>query len=461
MAANSFVTKIRQGIIESYVANRPLSNQLFKKAGRFMPGGDTRSVTFFNPFPSFMKSGKGCVILDVDGNRYIDFLNNYTSLIHGHAHEKTVSAVMEQCSKGSVFASPVESQIDLAKNLCNRIRAADKVRFCNSGTEATMAAIRFARAFTKKYKVVKAEGGYHGSHDLAEISVKPDLAKAGPVTAPYSVPEDASIPPNVIKDCITIPFNELSPTQKIIDRHKDELAAVIIEPLQGSAGIIPGTSEFLRGIREITRQLNIPLIFDEVMSFRLSEGGCQEIYDIDPDITALGKIIGGGYPVGAVAGYSHILELSSPLKEHFLPHSGTFNGNPVTMVAGLATLKDFPQTEIDRINSLGKRLREGFREKAKSLGLAIQVTGMGSLTQIHFTPQKVTSWRGAARANLDIRNIFHLSLLEKGIFPAARGMFNISTPMGESEIDMAVNAVESTLENLLPYIEAVEPQILL
>lgn len=445
----------------SYISKRLTSERLYKEARHFLPGGDTRSVAFYRPFPAFMEFGEGCRLHDVSGNVYIDFLNNYTSLIHGHAHPKIVEAVTEQVKRGSVFASPVENQLDLAKIICDRLPSAEKIRFCNSGTEATLTAIRFARAHRKKYKIVKTEGGYHGSHDLAEISVKPALEKAGPVERPNSVPEDISIPPSVVSDCIIIPFNEKEIAERIVEQHKEDLAAVIIEPLQGSCGMIPPDPDFLKVVREVTFKHKIPLIFDEVISFRLAKGGCQEIYDVVPDLTALGKIIGGGYPVGAVAGSEEIMDLSSPLIATFLSHSGTFNGNPVTMAAGFAAMNELTISEIDRINELGEKLRMEFNKVLEEVGIISQVTGMGSLAQIHFTNQQVKDWRGAATGRLDIRELFHLLLMDKGIFAASRGMFNISTPMSEKEINEASTAVKSCLLELIPYIEKAAPMLIL
>jgi glutamate-1-semialdehyde 2,1-aminomutase len=444
-----------------YIEKRPRSEKLYREARIFLPGGDTRSVTFFQPFPTFMERGEGWRLYDVDGNVYIDFGNNQTSLIHGHAHPKVVEAVIGQVKRGSVFASPVEHQFKLAKIICDRLPSADKVRFCNSGTEATMGAIRLARAYRKRYKIVKAEGGYHGSHDLVEISVKPALEKAGPVDMPNRVPEDISIPPGVASDCVIIPFNNSKIAERIISQHHEDLAAVIVEPVQGSCGMVPSDPEYIRDIREVTSRYHIPLIFDEVYTFRLSKGGWQEIYDIVPDITALGKIIGGGYPVGAIAGREEFMDLFSPLNPNLLTHSGTFNGNPVTMAAGVAAMEALTSSEIDRINKLGEKLRMYFNNVLEEVGIIAQVTGIGSLAQIHFTKEEVKDWRSAATGRVDVRTMLHLLLMDKGIFPAARNMFNISTPMGEKEIEGASTALKNCMEELRPYIEKAAPELIL
>ena len=444
----------------AYVGKRPRSQRLYQEAQSFMPGGDTRSVTFYRPFPSFMDHGKGCRLYDVDGNDYIDFGNNQTSLVHGHAHPKIVEAVLEQVRRGSVFSAPVEHQFRLAQHICGRLPSAEKVRFCNSGTEATMGAIRLARAFRKKYQVAKVEGGYHGSHDLVEISVKPPLEKAGPVERPNSVPEDVSVPPGVVQDCVVIPFNHTEVATRIISEHQEDLAAVIVEPVQGSCGMIPSSLDYLRGLREVTSQYRIPLIFDEVYTFRLAPGGWQGLHTIVPDITALGKIIGGGYPVGAIAGREELMDLFSPLKPDFLAHSGTFNGNPVTMVAGVAALTELTGAAIDGINHLGATLRTNLTKALRDAGIIAQVTGTGSLAQLHFTKEEVMDWRSASSARLDIRSLLHLWLLNHGIFPAGRMMFSISTPMGEKEIDVLGTTVKDGLLELKPYIRKTVPELI-
>jgi glutamate-1-semialdehyde 2,1-aminomutase len=453
---DEYLNKIRT----KYISKRPKSEQMHKEARQFLPGGDTRSVTFFRPFPTFIERGEGCRLFDVDGNVYIDFGNNQSSLIHGHAHPKIVEAVITQVNRGSAYSAPSENQFKLAKIICERLPSADKVRFCNSGTEATLGAIRLARAYKKKYKIVKVEGAYHGSHDIVEISVKPALEKAGPIEKPNRVPEDISVPPNVVSDCVIIPFNKVDIARHIISDRKEDLAAVIVEPVLGSGGMLPPDPDFLWVLREVTATYKIPLIFDEVYTFRLAKGGYQEICNVVPDITALGKIIGGGYPVGAIAGREEFMDLFSPLNTTFLTHSGTFNGNPVTMAAGVAAMTELTASEIDRINKLGEKLRMNFNNVLEEVGIIAQVTGTGSFSQIHFTKEEVKDWRSAATGRLDLKVMLQLLLMDRGIFPAARCMFNISTPMGEKEIDEARSALTTCLLQLRPYIERTAPELI-
>ena len=452
--------KFIENMHAAYAAKRPNSEKLHYKAGRFMPGGDTRSVTFYIPFPTFMRYGQGFSLVDVDGLEYLDFQNNYNSLIHAHAHPKITEAVAKQIRTGTVYGSPAESQILLAEELCQRLPGADKIRFCNSGTEATMLAIGLARYVTQRYKILKMEGGYHGSHDVGQISIKPPLESAGPIENPHSVPEHAGIPPNVLKDCVVAPFNDIKLTEKIISEHHQYLAAIIVEPIAGSCGMIPPQPGFLEMLRETASKFKILLIFDEVLSFRLSRGGGQELYGVVPDLTALGKIIGGGFPVGALAGSNEYLNHFAPDKAGFLGHSGTFNGNSATMTAGLATLTELTVPEIDRINRLGKKLRTDLRKVLNNLEITAQVTGAGSLAQIHFTDREVKDWRSAATANIDLRTIFHLLLLEKGIFAATRAFFNISTPMGATEVNKLMEAAQSALIEMKPYITTTAPHLI-
>ena len=407
-----------------------------------------------------MCKGQGFHLYDVDGNRYTDFWNNATSLVLGHAHPDVVKAATGQIEISSIYGTPSENQTNLAKLICQRFPSIETLRFCNSGTEATMAAIRMARALSGKYKIVKMEGGYNGAYDIVDISVKPDLQKVGDLEAPNSVPENKSVPPNVIKDCIIAPFNEPQITRKIIEDNQHELAAVIVEPVLGAAGYIPANNDFLRTIREATSNNKVMLIFDEIQTFRLASGGCQEIYDINPDITVLGKAIGGGFPIGAVGGKQKYMEVFSPLNRTFITQSGTFNGTQAVMAAGIATLKALTTYEIDRINTLGELLRSKFAEILEELGVIAQVTGIGSFSQIHFTEQKIHGWRQAATARKDIWALLHILLMDEGIALLPRGAFNISTPMTENQIEDAADAVRSSLIQLTPYIQKSAPHLM-
>ena len=447
--ANGVATQhdFRSGVESEYRRRTVKSAALYQTALKALPGGDTRSVTYFAPYPLFMSWGAGCRLTDVDGNQYLDFLNNYSALIHGHAHPKITEAVSRQLAKGTIYATPLEIQIQLAELLRERAPSLEKIRFCNSGTEATMCAIRAAKAFTGRNKIVKMEGGYHGTHDAAQISVGPAPESAGPTDAPYSVPQSLGLFRGVVNDVVVAPFNNVEAVSRIINDNRSDLAGVIVEPVMGSAGIIPAQPEFLQFLREATRSCGALLILDEVVSFRLAYGGAQEIYSLRPDITTLGKIIGGGFPVGAFGGRAEVMALFDP-RQGSVHHSGTFNGNAITMTAGLASLELLTRSEITRINQLGERLRRGLREAFSSAGISGQVTGIGSLTGVHFTDAEVRDYRSSARMKTEMLSMLHLSLLNHDIFAAPRGDFYISTPMGEQDVETLLHAFRSALDEI-------------
>ena len=444
-------------IKEKYAASRPNSFKLHKEAVKFMPGGDTRTATFFLPFPNFIVRGEGAYMHDADGNKLLDFQNNYTSLIHGHGHKPTVEAVQEQIALGSAYTAPFEKQIELSRLLTERFPSIDLIRYTNSGTEANMHALRIARAYTGKAKIIKTEGGYHGTTDVFEASVDPNIRKAG--TLDDIKPESRGVSANALKDVLVVPFNDVERTRKVIEDNHEEVACIIIEPIMGSAGQITPDIEYLRFLRKITEEYNIVLIFDEVVTGRLSLGGAQKFYGVTPDITSLGKIIGGGTPVGAFGGKREIMEMYDP-RQKKMYHSGTFNGNAVTMAAGLATMSAYDQDAVDYINNLGKRFKKGVVDIYGRLGLNMQVSGEGSIYNILFTDKKVKNYRDVAAAHEDLNKVLYLDLLTRGVFDAERGMFSMSTAMTEADIDFGLETLESALRDMLPVIAAEAPELL-
>jgi len=435
------VEKLLKEQHEIYEKRTPKSKEIHSVAKGYLPGGDTRSITFFKPYPLFTKEAKGFRIYDVDGNVYIDFLNNYTALVHGHAYPKIVEAVKEQLEKGWLCATGIESQYKLAKILCERFPSVEKVRFCNSGTEGTMMAIRAARAFTGRDKILKMEGGYHGSHLSLDISIHPEVDKAGPADKPLSIPESLGIPKSIVNDTIVAPFNNKVATEKIIKENKNELAAVIVEPMMGVAGMIPPKDDYLKFLREITMQYDILLIFDEIMTARLSVGGGQELFKVTPDLSCFGKMVGGYFPIGAFGGRKDVMNLFSPEMEGFIPHSGTFNGNAITMVAGIACMESLTPSAIEKINSLGNQLKKDIEKIFKEENIIGQVTGTGSLYNIHLTPIEVVDYRSAETSSKEVKVLLHMALINKGIFIAKRAMFNMSTVMTKKEVDAFINAL--------------------
>jgi glutamate-1-semialdehyde 2,1-aminomutase len=420
----------------AYRARTAKSCQLFEAAKTVLPGGDTRSVLYFPPYPTFVERGSGCRVWDVDSNEYIDFLNNYTSLVHGHAHPVIVEAVCNQVKRGSAFASPTETQIQLAKRLQSRMPSLEQVRFCNSGSEATLMAIRAAKAFTGRNKVLKLEGGYHGHHDAAIVNTAN--------TARTSLDEQPGVFRGIVTDVVSIPANDLESATKVFETYQDDLAAVIVEPVMGAAGVIPLEPVFLNQLAEASRSTRTVLIFDEVITMRLAYGGAQQIYGLRPDLTTMGKLIGGGLPVGAFGGRAEIMALFDPASAR-LHHSGTFNANPATLAAGIAALDSLTEEAIAHINQLGERLRSRLREVIETAGIDAQLTGIGSLVGIHFTRGLIRNYRDVLEAPRNLLSVLHLLLLNCGIMTAPRGLFCTSTVMSESEIEQFVDAFEDSI----------------
>jgi glutamate-1-semialdehyde 2,1-aminomutase len=434
----------------------PMSEQWSTQAQRVFPGGDTRSSAHYAPYPLVMQEANGCLLTDIDGNKIVDFMNNFTSLIHGHAHPSVVRAVQKQAALGSAFAAPSFDQLQLAELLVERIPSIEQMRFTSSGTEGTQMAIRCARAATGKQKIMKMEGGYHGSYELAEVSLVPRPNECGPLEAPVSLAVDASFPESVLADTIACPFNQPALASDLIAHHANDLAAVIVEPVLGSMGMVPATTEFLALLRRETKSRGIVLIFDEVITLRLSPGGAQVPHNIIPDLTCLGKIIGGGLPIGGLGGKRELLQLFSPEREQPVMHASTFSGNALTMAAGLAAMQNYDQDDANRINLLGTKLRDGFNQVFSQAGIRAQATGDGSLTNIHFTDQKINDARDTVTGLVEaghIPGLLHLCMLRHGIMSASRLMYCVSTAMGLAEIDQAVTALEASVHELMPYIE--------
>ena len=461
MSSQSVYEKWMGRISEKFMDRYPESARLHEKAQKYLPGGDTRTVTFFKPFPIFMERGEGFRLFDVDGHVYTDFLNNYTSLIHGHAHPAIVKAVTDQATKGFSFPSPMENQAVLGEMICERVKSVEQIRFQNSGTEATMNAIKAARIYSGKSKIVKMEGAYHGTHDWAEVSIYPSLDLVGPVDRPNKIPMSRGVPKCILDDVIVVPFNNQEVTEKLIRENQNDIACVIVEPIMAAAGLIPPEGNFLQFLRDLTRKLNILLIFDEIVTFRLAPGGVQEIFKVDADLTAFGKIIGGGLPVGAFGGPKEIMKIYSPREKTYVSQSGTFNANPMTISAGIAALKALTPKVIEHINSLGDALGKGINAAFEKAGIKGVAMGWGSLRHVHFNAEKIRDYRSAQKGNVQAMQLLHLELLERGIYMAPRGgELAISTPMTEKEVKAYLAAFEESLANVKPFVEETTPHLI-
>ena len=429
-----------------YLELTPKSKARWQEAAEYLPGGDSRNSIFWDPYPIFVTSASGCHVVDADGVDRLDFINTMTTMILGHAPPPVMGAVKEQLDRGVAYNAPNEHQIRLAKLLCDRVPSFDLVRFTNSGTEATLNTIRAARAFTGKNKFAKVEGGYHGTHDAVTVSVRVDVKKAGEAQQPKAVAASEGLADGILDQVVVIPFNDTANARRILEDNKHQLAAVIVEPVMGSVGMIPGTAEFLTMLREFTEENGIVLIFDEVISFRVAPGGSQQYYGITPDMTSLGKIIGGGFAVGAFGGRQEIMELYDPTKGPKVSHAGTFNANPVTMVAGAVTLENLTPDVYRDLAELTELLRQGIRRVCSDLEVPVQVTGLGSLFGIHFTGQPIVNYRDIAAEDAALRGQVFLGLMNEGILMASNLVGGLSTALGEEEVNTFVETLKSVLE---------------
>ena len=432
-----------------YLDKTPKSRAIWEEAHDYLPGGDSRNSIFWDPYPIFVESSTGCHVVDADGVDRLDFINTMTTLILGHAPRPVVQAVREQLERGVVYNAPNQHQVRLAKLLCQRIPSFDLVRFTNSGTEATLNTLRAARAITGKSRFAKAEGGYHGTHDAVTVSLRVNPEQAGDPDRPVALPSSAGLPDGILEGVVIIPFNETDAALRLLEENKDDLAAVIVEPVMGSVGMVPASPDFLTMLREFTKKNNIILIFDEVISFRVAPGGAQEYYGITPDMTALGKIIGGGFPVGAFGGRRDIMELYDPTKGPKVSHARTFNANPVTMLAGSVTLEQLTPEVYRDLAELTERLRQGVREVCTELEVPVQVTGLGSLFGIHFTGGRVHNYRDVAAEDSKLRSQVFLGMMNEGILTTPNLVGALSTVITQAEVDIYLDAFKRVLERQL------------
>ena len=433
--------------IDRFVHRTPVSQSKQAEAQKYLPGGSSRGTAFFDPYPHFIERGEGHYIYDADGNRLLDFMINATSLILGHAHPDVTSAIQEQAARGTAFTGPTDPQVRLAKILTERVPSLDLIRFTNSGTEGTMMAIRAARAFTGRQKIAKFEGGYHGAHEYVSVSVHPPLEKLDP-SGPTPIAEHPGLPDSILEQVIVLPYNDLDWCERGLRENASDLACLIMEPVVSSFGYLPGDVEFLRGLRDLTTELGIVLIFDEVQSFRIAPGGAQETLGVIPDMTCFGKIIGGGTPVGAFGGRADIMELFDPTRGGAIPHAGTFNANPVTMVAGEVVMNHLTPEVYDRMNALGGELRAKLSSVFDEFEVPTQITGIGSLFGIHFTSEEIRDYRTVVKSDHTMRRALFTGLLNEGILlqTGAAGAMNSLTTA--ADIDSLVDATRQVVERV-------------
>ena len=436
---------------KSFLEEASATAQLYEKASRYMPGGTSRLHYYFKPYPLYAKSGSGCYVTDVEGVQRLDFLNNMTSLIHGHCNPGVKQALLEQVERGTAFSEPTEQEVGLAQLMVERVRSVEKIRFANSGTEAVMLSIKLARAFTGRNRMAKFEGFYHGYYDYIQVSVSSTPANWGPAEAPASTPSSGGLADSVLGDILVLPYNNAEAVEKLLAKHASEIACLITDPLSNRAGFPAPDPKFLSFLGEITKKHGIVLISDEVISFRVAHGGPQAKYNCPADLTTFGKIMGGGLPVGAVGGRADIMALLDPTKgAPKVVSGGTFSGNPFTMAAGLAAMEQMTPEAYARLDALGERLRSKANAAFKAAGEPGQLTGDGSLFRITHTFEPIVDYRsGMHAASLASRmSQLHMNLIEEGVIISRAGLGCLSTPMGEAEVDFFAAALERAIANL-------------
>jgi glutamate-1-semialdehyde 2,1-aminomutase len=417
-----------------YADNNPQSKALHEAALQVLPGGNTRSVLHFDPFPLVVNRGEGARVWDADGHQYTDFLGEYTAGLFGHSHPQIQNAVKAALARGTLLCGPNEDEAELARILCERFPSVDRVRFTNSGTEANLMAVAAARVHTGKDGLLVMHGGYHGGVFMFK-------GGNNRVNAPYPYYFGA--------------FNDSAFTTRVIEQHATEIAAIMVEPVMGTSGAIPATGEFLRALRDAADRHNIVLLFDEVMTSRVSAGGAQQHYGVIPDMTSFGKYIGGGLTFGAFGGRAEIMDLYDPRRADALPHAGTFNNNVLTMAAGVTAMRDlYPSDLADAHSARGEAFKQRINELAASKQVAAQVTGLGSLLCLHFCSEPVTTPEVAATSSADTAALCHLFMLERGFYTSKTGLMSLALPLEALDYDRFVDAFGDFADDYGPLLRA-------
>lgn len=433
------------------------SEEIYKQACEVLTGGVSRNTVYRKPFPHYADKACGCYITDIDGTERIDFANNMAALIHGHALPEIINAVIQQLRKGTAYTLASEIELAFAQHLCNRSKGFEKIRFVNSGTEAVMTMIKASRAFTGRPKIAKAEGAYHGTYDFAEVSQTSNPSNWGDINKPNSVPLAYGTPQGVLEDVIIFPFNDIERTIAILDQQADKIACVLIDPVPHRVGLLQGKPGFINAIYNWTRKNGALLVFDEVVTFRVNYGGAQEKYDVSPDITAMGKIIGGGFPIGAIAGRSDVLKVLDPRESNLLfPHSGTFSANPITMTAGLVAMELYNQDAVLKLNALTNTAIIQIEEIIKLVDIPVSITGAGSMFRLHLTPTPPTTYREAYQSkevNCVINELLDFLYFNENILMINTFACMFSTVLSQKEIDKLT-------EGLLKAFKALKPKIM-
>lgn len=421
------------------------SVKAFQEALQLMPGGVNSPVRAFKAVdmnPIFMESGKGSKIYDIDGNEYIDYVLSWGPLILGHANRQVVEALKKVVESGTSFGAPTLIENKLAELVKERVPSIEIIRMVNSGTEATMSALRLARGYTGRSKILKFEGCYHGHGDSL-------LIKAGSGVATLGLPDSPGVPEGIAKNTITVPYNDLDGVKTAFEKFGEDIAAIIVEPIAGNMGVVPPLPGFLEGLREMTEQYGALLIFDEVMTgFRADYHCAQGYFNIQPDLTCLGKVIGGGLPVGAYGGKAEIMEIVAPSGPVY--QAGTLSGNPLAMTAGYETLKQLKPEHYDEFKRKGDMLEAGYRQAAETYGIPLTVNRAGSMIGVFFTNEQVMNYDTAKTSNLDYFATYYREMALQGVFlPPSQfeGLF-ISTVHSDEDIEKTIQAAENAFRKI-------------
>ncbi len=414
------------------------SRELYSEAINLLPGGVSSPVRAFKPYPFYTARAMGSRLYDVDGNEYIDYCMAYGPLILGHGNEEVMRAIAEQLERGWLYGTPIELEIKYAKLIMRHFPSIEMLRFVNTGSEATMAALRVARGFTGKSKIVKVEGSFHGAHDAV-------LVKAGSGATTYGIPNSAGVPSEFVRNTLQVPYNDLEALVDVIEKDKD-IAAMIMEPVMGNSSLILPTDGYLREVRKITRENDVLLIFDEVITgFRVSMGGAQGYYGVDPDLTTLGKVAGGGLPIGIFGGKREIMERVAPSGDVY--QAGTFSGNPLSLIAGYTTVKFLEENRVlERINSMTEELVKGMKDVFDDKRVECDVGSIASMFCIYFGLQP-TNYAEALQLDKDAYMKFFWRMLENGVFlpPSQYETCFVSFAHSEEDVERTVEAVSNSL----------------
>ncbi len=430
---------------------------IYNRACNVLTGGVSRNTIFREPHPYYVASAKGSYITDIEGVERIDFANNMASLIHGHSHPAIVEAVTKQLQNGTAFTMGTEAEVNFAELMIERTNGFERMRFVNSGTEAVMTMIKTSRVYTNKPKIAKAEGAYHGTYDYAEMSQTANPSNWGDINKPNTTQVVEGTPQGAIDDVIIFPYNDIERTLNILDQHANEIACVLIDPVPHRVGLFPATNEFVEAIYNWTRKNNTLMVFDEVVTYRVNYAGAQDSYTVKPDLTALGKMIGGGFPIGALAGRSEIMEVLDPrgkILRH--PHSGTFSANPISTTAGRVAMELFDEEAVLNLNKLTNTAKLQIEESIKIADVPISITGTGSMFRLHLQANAPTTYREGYQTKEDkavLNELLDYLFLEENIIMINTCACMFATTLTQKEVDRLSEGLLNGFRLIKPKLE--------